>query len=62
MMGSWAGHATRSSKIMSSWSSHVSRSHTGARSLVVGIRNHGGVVVVVVRHCGFCIGKWSALM
>lgn len=63
MMGRWAGDATRSSNIMSSLSSHVSRSHAGARSLVVGIGNHGGVVVVVVvvRHCGFCKEELLAL-
>lgn len=58
MMGSWVVNATGSSNIMSSLSSHVGRSHTGARSLVVGIGSHSGVVVV--RHCGFYIMKWSA--
>lgn len=59
MMGSWVVNATRSSDIMSSLSSHVSRSNTMARSVVVGIGSHGGVVVV--RHCGIYKAKRSAL-
>lgn len=59
MMGSWIVNATGPSNIMSSLSSHVSRSHAVARSLVVGIGSHSGVIVV--RHCGFYMVNWLAL-
>lgn len=58
MMGRLVVNATGSSNIMSSLSSHVSRSRAGARTLIVGIGSHSGVVVV--RHCDFSILKRSA--